>query len=67
VAVQSEELSEIPSELAAERVQSLAVPTFTMGRTGLLQGTNQQQEQQQQGSDGELNFQQMQQQQWGRK
>ena len=49
VAVQSEELRWVPQELAAERVQSLAIPTFPGGslpHQGLI---NQQQEQQQQG------------------
>ena len=48
VAVQSEELEEIPPELAAERVQSLAIPTFPEGTTSHRELANQQQEHQQQ-------------------
>ena len=48
VAVQSEELEEIPPELAAERVQSLAVPTYHEGTTSHRELANQQQEHQQQ-------------------
>ena len=48
VAVQSEELEEIPPELAAERVQSLAVPTYAEGSTPHRELANQQQEHQQQ-------------------
>ena len=48
VAVQSEELEEIPPEMAAERVQSLAVPTFAEGTASHRQLANQQQEHQQQ-------------------
>jgi transglutaminase-like putative cysteine protease len=48
VAVHSEELEEIPPELAAERVQSLAVPTFPEGTTSHRELANQQQEHQQQ-------------------
>jgi transglutaminase-like putative cysteine protease len=48
VAVHSEELEEIPPELAAERVQSLAVPTFAEGSASHRELANQQQEHQQQ-------------------
>jgi transglutaminase-like putative cysteine protease len=48
VAVQSEELEEIPPELAAERVQSLSVPTFPEGTSSHRELANQQQEHQQQ-------------------
>jgi len=48
VAVQSEELEEIPPELAAERVQSIAVPTFPDGVGSHREFANQQQEHQQQ-------------------
>ena len=48
VAVHSEELEEIPPELAAERVQALAVPTFAEGTTSHRELANQQQEHQQQ-------------------
>jgi transglutaminase-like putative cysteine protease len=48
VAVQSEELRVVPPELAAERLQSLAVPTFLDGTRGNNDQVNQQQEQQQQ-------------------
>ena len=64
VAVQSEELEEIPPELAAERVQPLAVPTFPEGTTSHRELANQQQEhQQQQESDWPIRHQQEQQQQ----
>ena len=49
VAVQSEELRAVPSELAAERLQSLSIPTFPGGSRGFIEQVNQQQEQQQQG------------------
>ena len=49
VAVHSEELVKVPPELAAERVQSLAIPTYPDGSTIHLEAINQQQEQQQQG------------------
>ena len=48
VAVHSEELTEIPPELAAERVQSLAVPTYPEGIASHRDLANQQQEHQQQ-------------------
>jgi transglutaminase-like putative cysteine protease len=48
VAVHSEELIKVPAELAAERVQSLAIPTYPNGTTTHLEAINQQQEQQQQ-------------------
>ena len=51
VAVHSEELRVVPAELAAERVQSLAIPTFPAGSQVLRDMINQQQEQQQQGSE----------------
>jgi transglutaminase-like putative cysteine protease len=65
VAVQSEELEEIPPELAAERVQSLAVPTFPEGIGSHREMANQQQEHQQQQEwwDGNVERQQAQQQQ----
>ncbi|HEY8751154.1 MAG TPA: transglutaminase family protein, partial [Tepidisphaeraceae bacterium] len=50
VAVQSEELRVVPPELAAERLQSLSIPTFQAGTRGHIDQVNQQQEQQQQGS-----------------
>ena len=48
VAVQSEELRAVPAELAAERLQSLSIPTFPGGTRGHVDLINQQQEQQQQ-------------------
>lgn len=48
VAVHSEELRKVPSELAAERVQSLSIPTYPDGSAPHREGINQQQEQQQQ-------------------
>jgi transglutaminase-like putative cysteine protease len=48
VAVQSEELTTVPPELAAERVQSLSIPTYPRGTTIHRDMINQQQEQQQQ-------------------
>jgi transglutaminase-like putative cysteine protease len=49
VKVHSEELSGIPAELAAERVEALNVPTFPTGVVIHRDMINQQQEQQQQG------------------
>ena len=64
VAVQSQELEEIPPEMAAERVQSLAVPTFAEGTVSHRELANQQQEhQQQQEFDWPIKHQQEQQQQ----
>jgi transglutaminase-like putative cysteine protease len=65
VAVQSEELEEIPPELAAERVQSLAVPIYAEGSVSHRDLANQQQEHQQQQEwwDGNFRHQQAQQQQ----
>jgi transglutaminase-like putative cysteine protease len=65
VAVHSEELEEIPPELAAERVQPLAVPTFPEGLASHRDMANQQQEHQQQQEwwDGNVERQQTQQQQ----
>ena len=48
VEVKSEELTSIPPELAAERFQSLAVPTYPAGFSAHREQANQQQEQQQQ-------------------
>jgi transglutaminase-like putative cysteine protease len=48
VAVHSEELKSVPPELAAERVQSLAIPTYPGGSLPHQDLINQQQEQQQQ-------------------
>ena len=48
VAVHSEELRVVPPELAAERLQSLAIPTFPGGKIVHSDLLNQQQEQQQQ-------------------
>lgn len=48
VAVNSEILSAVPPELAAERIQSLAVPTFPPGSTGYLDANQQVEHQQQQ-------------------
>ena len=46
--VTSEELTAIPQELAAERFQKLAVPTYPAGYVLHRELINQQQEQQQQ-------------------
>lgn len=46
--VQSDELKSVPAELAAERLQSLSIPTYTAGSRPDLEFINQQQEQQQQ-------------------
>jgi len=63
VAVHSEELDEIPPELAAERVQSIPIPTYASA-AGHREIANQQQEhQQQQERDGFVKHQQEQQQQ----
>jgi len=48
VKVHSEELDEIPPELAAERVQALAIPTYRTSALGQRDLANQQQEHQQQ-------------------
>jgi transglutaminase-like putative cysteine protease len=48
VEVKSEELREIPPELAGERLQSLDVPTYPPGYTGHRETANQQEHQQQQ-------------------
>jgi transglutaminase-like putative cysteine protease len=48
VIVRSDELQSIPPELAAERVQSLDIPTFTAGSAGHQEFVNQQIEHQQQ-------------------
>ena len=48
VAVQSEELRSVPQELAAERVQSLSIPTYSGNSLPHQDLINQQQEQQQQ-------------------
>jgi transglutaminase-like putative cysteine protease len=48
VSVSSEELRSVPSELAAERVQSLTIPTYPGGSLPHQDLINQQQEQQQQ-------------------
>jgi len=48
VAVHSEELKSVPPELAAERVQSLSIPTYPAGTHPHRDIINQQQEQQQQ-------------------
>lgn len=48
VAVHSEELRKVPPELAAERVQSLSIPTFRDASSAHQESINQQQEQQQQ-------------------
>jgi transglutaminase-like putative cysteine protease len=51
VAVKSEELKSIPSELAAERLQSLDVPTYAAGQAAAhREAINQQEHQQQQQS-----------------
>jgi transglutaminase-like putative cysteine protease len=47
VSVHSEELSEIPDELAAERFQSLQIPTFARGLSSQHYPTHQQEQQQQ--------------------
>lgn len=47
VAVQSEELRNVPQELAAERVQSLSIPTYPAGTNVHREMINQQQDQQQ--------------------
>ena len=46
--VHSEELPSIPPELAAERVQSLEIPTYPAGYAGHREFINQQVEHQQQ-------------------
>ena len=46
--VQTEELRSVPAELAAERLQSLSIPTYTATSRPDLELLNQQQEQQQQ-------------------
>jgi len=67
VGVESEELEEIPPELAAERVQALSIPVYPTGAAGHRDFANQQQEhQQQQERDGDLHQQQSQQQQQGK-
>ncbi|HET6246722.1 MAG TPA: transglutaminase family protein [Tepidisphaeraceae bacterium] len=48
VAVTSEELASIPSELAAERIQSLSIPTFTSASMGSIDPNQQAEHQQQQ-------------------
>jgi transglutaminase-like putative cysteine protease len=48
VAVNSEELPSIPSELAAERIQSLAIPTFASASMGSIDPNQQVEHQQQQ-------------------
>ena len=64
VAVHSEELGEIPPELAAERVQALAIPIYPSGSAGHREIANQQQEhQQQQEREADIHHQQSQQQQ----
>jgi transglutaminase-like putative cysteine protease len=66
VGVESEELEEIPPELAAERVQALAIPTYPSGASGHREFASQQQEhQQQQERENDLHQQQSQQQQAG--
>lgn len=47
VTVHSEELETIPPELAAERIQSLSIPTFTGPTTGQRDAAQQQEQQQQ--------------------
>jgi hypothetical protein len=47
--VQTDELKSVPAELAAERLQSLSIPTYTATSRPDLELLNQQQEQQQQG------------------
>ena len=49
VQVHSEELRVVPPELAAERLQSLSIPTFPGKQPRDIDQVNQQQEQQQQG------------------
>ena len=64
VAVHSEELDEIPPELAAERVQPLPIATYATGAAAHRDLANQQQEhQQQQERDADIHHQQSQQQQ----
>lgn len=48
VTVHSEELNEVPPELAAERMQSLQIPTYAASLSAHREGTNHQQEHQQQ-------------------
>jgi len=48
VTVHSEELAEIPSELAAERVQSIAIPTYVSAHAAQRDASQQQEQQQQQ-------------------
>jgi transglutaminase-like putative cysteine protease len=48
VAVNSEEMTAIPPELAAERIQSLAIPTYPSGSMGYLDPNQQVEHQQQQ-------------------
>ena len=48
VTVHSEELENIPQELAAERIQSLAIPTFVSAAMGQRDASQQQEQQQQQ-------------------
>lgn len=48
VTVHSEELKTIPGELAAERVDSLSIPTYSGGRMSAREMANQQEQQQQQ-------------------
>ena len=43
----ADELPSIPAELAAERMQSLDVPTYPPGYTGHREAANQQEHQQQ--------------------
>ena len=47
VSVHSEELAEIPSELAAERVQSIAIPTYVSAYAAQRDASQQQEQQQQ--------------------
>ncbi|HEX4792849.1 MAG TPA: transglutaminase family protein [Humisphaera sp.] len=47
VTVHSEELAEIPSELAAERVQSIAIPTYVSAYAAQRDASQQQEQQQQ--------------------
>ena len=64
VGVQSEELEEVPPELAAERVHSIAIQTYPTSAAAHREFANQQQEhQQQQEREDDLNQQQSQQQQ----
>jgi len=48
VTVKTEELAAIPAELAAERLQSLDIPTYASGYAGQREFANQQEHQQQQ-------------------